>query len=114
MKKKLLVSVISTSVIASILSVSSAPSSNAVACTAKEIASMQKVDFQMAMTSLSGDLTDLFAAITKASNSTKNKSLKTFYAKLEAAVEEDNGVLQVGESRKMWRTLQTKYQYKRC
>jgi hypothetical protein len=114
MKRKSIAAVISTSILISSAVYTSAVPASAASCTAKEISYLHKVDMQMAIASLSGDLTDLFAAIAKARNATKNKTLKDFYQKLETAVEEDNGVLQVGESRKMWRTLQSKYQYNRC
>ena len=112
--KILLRSLITATIFSLALGIVINPPASAAACTKAEIKALQAVDFEMAMTSISGDLTDLFAAISKASKATKKKSLKDFYKKLESAVESDNGVLKMGPSRTMWRTLQTKYQYNRC
>jgi hypothetical protein len=112
--KHLLKTLVTSTIFVVALGIVVTPSANAAPCTKAEIKALQAVDFEMAMTSLSGDLTDLFAEISKSSKATKKKSLKDFYKKLESAVESDNGVLKTGPSRTMWRTLQTKYQYNRC
>jgi hypothetical protein len=113
-KKKTLNRSIAIALLTALLGLTGTAPSFAAKCTSVEIASMKKVDFEMALASISGDLTDLFKSIEKAKKATKKKSLKSFYSKLESAVEGDNGVLRVGDSRTMWRTLQSKYTYNRC
>ena len=109
--KRMSLYLLAIGLIAGLLPVSPA---NAAKCTSKEISSLKSIDMKMAIASISGDLTELFAEIEKARNATKNKTLKAFYSKLEAAVEEDNGVLKFGPSRQMWKSLQAKYMYSRC
>ena len=105
---------IAATVTAALVTVTFTPTATAAKCTKAELNLMQKVDFQMALASISGDLKGVFKAVSTARNGTKNPALKKFYNQVESAVESDNGVLSNGPSRKMWRTLQSKLQYKRC
>jgi hypothetical protein len=91
-----------------------APSASAVPCKKAEITALKQVSFYALMAAASGDLTDLFAEISKAHRATKNKSLKAFYKKFESAVERDNGINRTGAAREMLNTLRTKIEYNRC
>ena len=63
----------------------------------------------------SGELGPVFSQISKAKKATKKKSLKSFYNKLENAIEENGGYMGNGNpANDLWGQLSTKIEYKRC
>jgi len=96
-----------------LVSVNSAPAS-AASCTKAEVNALGDLDFEVGMASITGDLTDFYKQVARSKKSTKKKSLKDFFTKVERVISSENGVWRTGPSANVRKELRNKLQYRRC